>query len=85
MKGVNSYNSTIRYKSKWNEGLKLQNMEDHSKNNEDTMKELCNLAKIYSKWIDDEMKKTKQELVVSTVGKQDPKRHLLQVFLYRKK
>ena len=54
-------------------------MQDHSKNNEDRMKELCVLGKTYSKWIDDEMKKTKQELVVSNVGKQDPKRHLLQV------
>lgn len=54
-------------------------MEDHAKNNESTMKEMAALAKIYSKWIEDEMKKTKQELVVSNVGKQDPKRHLLQV------
>lgn len=39
---------------------------------------MCNLAKTYSKWIDDEMKKTKQELVVSNIGKQDPKRHLME-------
>lgn len=54
-------------------------MQDHSKENEDTMKEMCSLAKNYAKWIDDEMKKSKQELVVSNVGKQDPKRHLMQV------
>lgn len=54
-------------------------MQDHAKKNEDTMKEMCVLAKTYSKWIEDEMKKSKQELVVSTVGKQDPKRHLMQV------
>lgn len=57
-------------------------MQDHAKKNEDTMKEMCVLAKTYSKWIEDEMKKSKQELVVSTVGKQDPKRHLMQVCYY---
>lgn len=42
-------------------------------------KEMCNLAKEYSKWIEMEMKKTKTEMVVSTVGKPDPKRHLQSV------
>lgn len=68
-----------RYKSKWSEGLKLNNMQDHATKNENVMKEMCNLAKTYTKWIEDEMKKSKQELIVSTVGKQDPKRHLMQV------
>mgnify|MGYP006976742365 FL=1 len=40
---------------------------------------MCNLAKEYSKWIEMEMKKTKTEMVVSTVGKPDPKRHLQSV------
>ena len=37
------------------------------------------LAVSYAKWIDDEMKKSKTEIVVSTVGKIDPKKHLQQV------
>ena len=51
-------------------------MEDHAHKNEDNMKQMSNLAKNYSKWIDDEIKKSKQELIVSNIGKQDPKRHL---------
>jgi hypothetical protein len=37
---------------------------------------LAGLTKNYNTWINDEIKKTKEELVVSTVGKQDPKKHL---------
>ena len=37
---------------------------------------MANLSKDYSKWIEDEMKKTKQDLLVSRIGKVDPKRHL---------
>ena len=40
------------------------------------MKTICNLAKSYGKWIDEEMKKTKTQMIVSNVGKLDPKRHL---------
>lgn len=54
----------------------MSNMEDHAHKNEDNMKQMSNLAKNYSKWIDDEIKKSKQELIVSNIGKQDPKRHL---------
>jgi hypothetical protein len=54
-------------------------MEDHSKKNESVMKEMVGLAKNYAKWIDDEMKKSKTEMVVSNIGKPDPKRHLSQV------
>jgi len=64
------------YKKKWNEGLKLDNMEDHAKKNESKVKEMTKLAEDYSKWIDMEMKKTKTEIVVSTIGKVDPKKHL---------
>lgn len=64
------------YKKKWNEGLKLEDMEEHSKKNEKKINEIGTLSKEYSKWIDMEMKKTKNEMIVSTVGKQDPKRHL---------
>lgn len=37
------------------------------------------LAVQYAKWIDMEMKKSKTEMVVSTIGKVDPKKHLQQV------
>jgi len=66
------------YKKKWNEGLKLEEMNAHSNKNETKIKEMTSLADQYSKWIDMEMTKTKQEIIVSTVGKIDPKRHLQQ-------
>lgn len=57
----------------------MDDKEHNQQKNEESMKVLANLAKNYQAWINDEIKKTKQELVVSTVGKQDPKRHLNQV------
>ena len=37
------------------------------------------LATEYAKWIEMEMKKTKTEILVSTIGKIDPKKHLQSV------
>mmetsp|Transcript_8905 Transcript_8905/g.7871 ORF Transcript_8905/g.7871 Transcript_8905/m.7871 type:complete len:142 (-) Transcript_8905:68-493(-) len=64
------------YKKKWNEGLKLEQFDDHAKHNEKVMKTMSNLAKDYTKWIEEEMKKTTTEMVVSNVGKINPKKHL---------
>eukprot|EP01017_Pseudomicrothorax_dubius_P013990 TRINITY_DN163_c0_g1_i5.p1 TRINITY_DN163_c0_g1~~TRINITY_DN163_c0_g1_i5.p1 ORF type:complete len:260 (-),score=84.01 TRINITY_DN163_c0_g1_i5:117-896(-) len=66
------------YKKNWTEGLKPDKYEEHAKKNEKTLKELGDLMKTYGKWIDDEMKKSKQELVVSTTGKINPKKHIQQ-------
>ena len=68
-----------RYKKKWSQGLKLENMEENEKENEDTLKHLSSLATQYNKLIQDEIVKTKQELVIANVGKIDPKRHLSEV------
>jgi len=40
---------------------------------------MCKLAGEYTKWIDQEMTKTKEEMIVSNVGKVNPKRHLKEV------
>jgi 26S proteasome regulatory subunit N11 len=37
---------------------------------------MAHLAELYHKWVQDEITKTKEELVVSTVGKLNPKNHL---------
>lgn len=37
---------------------------------------MSNLAKDYTKWIEEEMKKTSTEMVVANVGKINPKKHL---------
>jgi len=56
-------------------------MDDHSNKNVEMMKKMGDLAKDYSKWIEDEMSKSKEEFAISKVGKIDPKRHLTSVLL----
>jgi hypothetical protein len=41
------------------------------------LKEFKKLTTEYKKWIDEEIKKTKEEFVVSSVGKLNPKNHLM--------
>jgi len=64
------------YKKKWNDGMKISKFAKHSQKNETTMKDMSKLATSYNEWIGEEMKKTNEEFMVSTVGKIDPKRHL---------
>jgi len=56
----------------------MEKFDEHAKENETKMKEMTKLAEEYSKRIDMEMKKTKTEMIVSTIGKVDPKKHLQQ-------
>ena len=65
-------------KKKWVQGLKVEDFKKREDENLKTVEEMLNLAETYNKWIQDEMKKTKQEMVVSTVGKLDPKKRLEQ-------
>jgi len=37
---------------------------------------MSNLAELYHKWVEDEITKPKEELIVSTVGKLNPKNRL---------
>jgi 26S proteasome regulatory subunit N11 len=41
------------------------------------LKEYNRLTGEYKKWIDEEIKKTKEEFIVSSVGKLNPKNHLM--------
>lgn len=65
-------------KKKWVQGLKVEDFQKREEENLKTVEEMLTLADTYNKWIQDEMKKTKQEIVVSTVGKLDPKKRLEQ-------
>ena len=65
-------------KKKWVQGLKAEDFKKREEENLKTVEEMLSLAETYNKWIQDEMKKTKQEMVVSTVGKLDPKKRLEQ-------
>ncbi|EAR97143.1 Mov34/MPN/PAD-1 family: proteasomal regulatory protein rpn11 and signalosome complex protein (macronuclear) [Tetrahymena thermophila SB210] len=65
------------YKKNWSEALKQDKYEEKQKNNVEKMQSMCNLAKNYIRWIEDESKKTKDQLAIRNVGKIDPQRHLL--------
>ena len=60
------------YKKKWNDGMKLEQMDKLQEDNIETMKKMCKLAETYNSWIEEEMTKTAEEMVVSNVGKINP-------------
>lgn len=65
-------------KQKWVQGLKLHDFQQREVDNLKLIKEMKTLAESFNKWIQDEMKKTKNEMIVSTVGKVNPKKRLEQ-------
>merc|ERR1711962_1996148 len=63
-------------KKSWMDGLTLHDYNNHCQLNQDTVKEMLNLAKNYDKALEEEDKMTPEQLAIKNVGKQDPKRHL---------
>jgi len=64
------------HKKSWADGLHLTPFEEHEENNNKIMENLLRLSRDYHDRVQDEEGKTMQELIVSQVGKLDPKRHL---------
>jgi len=64
------------HKKNWVQGLKVRKSDEHSKHNEKTVLSLLDLTKQYAKRLEEEETKTPEELIVSNVGKIDPKKHL---------
>jgi len=64
------------HKDSWNNGMSLQKFEDNAQKNAETVKAMVKLTKQYNERVKEEEEKTAEELVVSNVGKIDPKRHL---------
>jgi len=64
------------HKKSWMEGLTLQNYNNHSCLNEETVKDILGLAQAYNKSLEEEEKMTPEQLAIKNVGKLDPKRHL---------
>mmetsp|Transcript_24389 Transcript_24389/g.37800 ORF Transcript_24389/g.37800 Transcript_24389/m.37800 type:complete len:95 (+) Transcript_24389:658-942(+) len=64
-------------KVSWGKALKLQDQEEHKKKTVETMKNLEKLTADYNKWIQEENKQTMREFEVSSVGKMNPKTHLM--------
>ncbi|KAF2072477.1 hypothetical protein CYY_006209 [Polysphondylium violaceum] len=65
------------HKKKWTEGLTVDKFDVHEQNNEKQIANLLELTKQYQKSIQDEDKVEPEKKDVSTVGKLDPKRHLI--------
>jgi len=65
------------YESKWTKGLSLVDFQEHTKQNEDSAKEMLDLTAKYEKLVKDEIEtETAEELMIKNVGKQDPKKRL---------
>jgi len=64
------------YKQKWNNPLRLPDPKLVSEETCKNIKDMAELAKEYSKRIEEEMKKDKKELLIKNTGKVDPKRHI---------
>lgn len=64
--------------NKWNDALRLKRFDDHQTKNGETMKSLRALSEKYNKLIQEELKKTPEQLIVEKAGKVDVKRRLEQ-------
>lgn len=64
------------HKVGWGQALKTPDFTEQHSRNVDTLKEMARLTADYNKWIQEETKKTRDEFVVSSVGKMNPKNHL---------
>lgn len=63
-------------KTNWSKSVRCLDYKDQQERSESTLKEMARLTESYNKWIQEEIKKTKEELVVTQVGKMNPKVHL---------
>ncbi|KAE9548884.1 hypothetical protein FO519_007909 [Halicephalobus sp. NKZ332] len=63
-------------KQSWMESLHLENFHGHCQHNEESVKQMLKLAKLYKKSLEEEEKMTEDQKAIKNVGKQDPKRHL---------
>jgi 26S proteasome regulatory subunit N11 len=63
-------------RKKWTAGLAVRKFEDVTKSNAETMASMRDLSEAYNKRVMEEETKSAEELVVSNVGKLDPKKRL---------
>jgi len=64
------------HRSRWSDGLTLEPFDEHQGRNESLIKSTKELSEKYNKMIQEELKKTPEELVVANVGKLDAKKRL---------
>lgn len=58
------------HKKSWVDGLMLDDYNSHCETNEQTVKEMLDLAKLYNKALEDEESMTAEQLAIKNVGKQ---------------
>jgi len=63
-------------KVNWGQALKNRDFKEQQADTEEMLREMVKLTGEYNKWVQEENKKTKEEFVVSSVGKMNPKNHL---------
>jgi 26S proteasome regulatory subunit N11 len=63
-------------KVNWGNALKNRDFKEQQTDTETMLKGMAKLTGEYNKWIQEENKRTKEEFVVSSVGKMNPKNHL---------
>ncbi|KDQ20688.1 hypothetical protein BOTBODRAFT_26705 [Botryobasidium botryosum FD-172 SS1] len=66
------------HKRNWTEGLKLRDFKVHKETNETSIKGMLTLSEAYNKSVQEESTLTAEQLKTRHVGKQDPKRHLVE-------
>ncbi|CCE66205.1 hypothetical protein TPHA_0P00470 [Tetrapisispora phaffii CBS 4417] len=64
------------HKKQWQTGLKMNDYEEKENSNLEVTKKMVNIAREYSKRIEEEKELTEEDLKTRYVGKQDPKKHL---------
>lgn len=64
------------HKEQWQAGLKMHDYEEKEHNNLEATQKMVNIAKLYSKRVEEEKELTEEQLKTRYVGKQDPKKHL---------
>ncbi|CAJ0587331.1 unnamed protein product, partial [Mesorhabditis spiculigera] len=64
------------HKQSWHQAINPEAFTKHCAGNEESVKNMLKLAKLYKKSLEDEEKMTERELAIKNIGKQDPKRHL---------
>lgn len=66
------------HKKKWQSGLKMYDYAEKETENLEATQNLVRIAKQYSKRIEEERELSEEELKTRYVGKQDPKKHLVE-------
>eukprot|EP00003_Mantamonas_plastica_P023371 TRINITY_DN4190_c0_g2_i4.p2 TRINITY_DN4190_c0_g2~~TRINITY_DN4190_c0_g2_i4.p2 ORF type:complete len:144 (+),score=58.52 TRINITY_DN4190_c0_g2_i4:271-702(+) len=63
-------------KKNWSNGLTLTDFEEHDKSNQESVEEMLELSKQYTKMVQEENTMTRKEFDLAQVGKTNPKKHL---------